>query len=98
MALDQVFLVQVYYMDVKFGIEIGQIGTTWDKSGTFQYRISFSTFWLTEPKCTETDLKKSQICPIWGHSDPIWKANLTSLVYKAKLVTLCTMQAGQIMA
>ena len=24
------------------------------------FKISFSTF------CTETDLKKSQICPIWG--------------------------------
>ena len=26
------------------------------------FKISFSTFWLGEPKCTETDLKKSQIC------------------------------------
>ena len=25
-----------------------------------------------KPKSTETDLKKSQICPIWGQSDPIW--------------------------
>ena len=41
--------------------------------------ISFSTFWLREPKCTETDLKKSQICPIWRNSDPIWISNLTSL-------------------
>ena len=24
------------------------------------------------PKCTETDLNKSQICPIWGQFDPIW--------------------------
>ena len=31
------------------------------------FKISFSTFWLTEPKCTETDLKKSQICPIWDN-------------------------------
>ena len=31
------------------------------------------------PKCTETDLKKSQICPIWGQSDPIWTPNLTTL-------------------
>ena len=35
---------------------------------------------LGEPKCTETDLKKSQICPIWGQSDTIWMPNLTSLV------------------
>ena len=30
------------------------------------FKISFSTFWLGEPKCTETDLNKPQICPIWG--------------------------------
>ena len=34
-------------------------------------RIDFSTFWLGEPKCTETDLKKSHICRVWGQSDPI---------------------------
>ena len=28
---------------------------------------------LAEPKCIETGLKKSQICPIWGQSDPIWR-------------------------
>ena len=28
------------------------------------FKISFSTFWLAEPKCTETDLRNSQICPI----------------------------------
>ena len=32
------------------------------------------------PKRTETDLKKSQICPIWGQSDPIWMPNLRSLI------------------
>ena len=42
------------------------------------FKISFSTFWLGEPKCTETDLKKSQICPIRGQSDPIWMPNCTS--------------------
>ena len=26
-------------------------------------KISFSIFWLNQPKSTETDLKKSQICP-----------------------------------
>ena len=26
------------------------------------FKISFSTFWLAEPKCTETDLKPTQIC------------------------------------
>ena len=36
--------------DVKFGI---QIGSDW-------------TDWPAEAKCNETDIKKSQICPIWG--------------------------------
>ena len=31
------------------------------------FKISFSTFWLDEPKCTETYLKKSQIYPICGN-------------------------------
>ena len=35
--------------------KLGQIGPKCDKSGTF--KISFSTFWLNEPKYTETDLK-----------------------------------------
>ena len=39
------------------------------------FKISFSTFWLAEPKCTETDLKKPTICPIWDQSDPIWMPN-----------------------
>ena len=34
---------------------------------------------ITDPKCTDTDLKKSQICPIWGQGDPIWMPNLPSL-------------------
>ena len=37
--------------------------------GNFQIR--FSTFWRTAPKCTESDLKISRICPIWGQSDPL---------------------------
>ena len=35
------------------------------------FNISFRIFSLFEPKCTETDLKESQICPIWEQSDPI---------------------------
>ena len=38
--------------------------------GNFQIR--FSTFWRTAPKGTESDLKISRICPIWGQSDPLW--------------------------
>ena len=43
------------------------------------FKISFSTFWLAEPKFTETDLKKPQICPNCVQSDAIWMPNLTSL-------------------
>ena len=45
------------------------------------FKISFSTFCLGEPKCTEINLKKSQICPIRGQSEPIWIPNLTSLSF-----------------
>ena len=38
------------------------------------FKISFSTSWLGKPKFTETDLKKSQICPIL--------ANLTQIGYE----------------
>ena len=52
-------------------------------------KISFSTFWLgdikAEPKCTETDLKKSQICPIWGQSETIWMQNLPSLARRDQI-------------
>ena len=34
------------------------------------FKISFSTFLLGEKKCTENDLKKSKICPIWGKFSP----------------------------
>ena len=36
------------------------------------FKISFSTFRLAEPKRTEADFKKSNICPILGLSDQIW--------------------------
>ena len=57
--------------DGRFGSKLGQIGPKWDKSGDF-FQIRFSTFWLTEPKCTESDL-------ILGQSDP-FQAHLTSVV------------------
>ena len=36
--------------------------------------------WCGAPKCTKSDLKKIQICPIWGQSDPIWMPILTSFL------------------
>ena len=40
--------------------KLSQIGPKWDKN-----------MGLAEPKCTETDLKKSHICPIRDQSHPI---------------------------
>ena len=50
-----------------FALQLDQIGTI---LGLF--KISFSTFGLDEPKCTETDLKNFLICPIWGKSGSLW--------------------------
>ena len=36
---------------------MSQIGPKWDKSGTFLRSVSVHFGGLTEPKCTETDLK-----------------------------------------
>ena len=44
--------------DAKFSI---QIGSDWPPNGT---NLGLNN--NGAPKCTETDLKKSQICPIWG--------------------------------
>ena len=54
------------------GLDINYV--RWDPNGTNMrlFKISFSTFWRAAPKCTETDLKKSQICPIWFPSDVIY--------------------------
>ena len=50
-------------------------GTNWGL-----VKISFSIFWLVEQKCTDTDLKKSEFCPIgcqtgsfWDKSDVLWR-------------------------
>ena len=43
-----------------------KVGHKHDKFGTFFY-ISFSTFWLTERKCAETVLIKSQSVPFWAN-------------------------------
>ena len=51
--------------------KFGQTGPKWDKSGTFKDQFQY--------KCTETDLKKSQICHVCGQSDPIWTPNLTTM-------------------
>ena len=45
---------------VRIGPDLGQMAP--NKTNVGFFKISFSAFWLGEPKCTETDLKKSQIC------------------------------------
>ena len=52
------------------------------------FKISFSTFWLTEPKCTKTDLKKSHICPICDKSELVWRP-LTSLLCDNCEIVVC---------
>ena len=73
--------------DVKFGIHIEY----WDRlapNGTNQglLKISFSTFWLGEPKCTETDLKSHRFVPFGGQSDLVKMPNLTSLMVEDRWV------------
>ena len=54
--------------DVKLDI---QIWSDWPPNGI--------NLGLGEPKCTETNLKKSKICPIRGQSDLVLMTNLISL-------------------
>ena len=53
--------------DGRFGSKVGQIGSKWDKSGTFSDQFS------GEPKCTENWYLKtsdlSHLVPIWPNSD-----------------------------
>ena len=51
----------------RLGPKVGQIGPKWDKDGEF-FQIRFSTFWLDEPKCTESDLKKSGFVPVGANT------------------------------
>ena len=70
-----------------FGPKVGQIGTKWDKSGTFPDQISIHfdsakchEIWSekvldlshTSQNVLKSDLKKSRICPILGLYDPLW--------------------------
>ena len=76
-----------------------QSGSEWHqmvKNGLF--KISFY-----RTKSTETDLRMSHICTIWGQSDPIWMQNLTSLArtqeqteVKGRQVNLCVTRDSSI--
>ena len=56
----------------RFSPKVGQIGPKWDKSRKFSDQIQYILARCDAPKCTESDLKISRICPIWGQSDPLW--------------------------
>ena len=52
---------------IRFGPTMGQIGPKGTNPGLLQIRFQY--IFDAAPKCTESDLKKSRICPIWGQSD-----------------------------
>ena len=54
----------------------------YDSTNLFTDRnFALATGWTARvSKSTQTDLKKSQICPIWGQCDPICMPNLISLL------------------
>ena len=56
---ENVCFLYFYMRDVKVCSKFGQLAPNGTNLRLF--KISFSTFWLTKPKCTETDLKKPQI-------------------------------------
>ena len=58
-------------LDVICGLKVKQIGHKWDKSVTFSVQISVH-FVLERQNVLKFELKKSQICPIWSQSDPLY--------------------------
>ena len=43
-------------------------------------KIIFSSFWLTEPKCTKNYLQKSRICSIYCQSEPFSNLRLMKII------------------
>ena len=59
---------QIWHPSWVRAVRVAPIGTN---LGPF--KIIFIRVWLADKKkCTETDLKKSKICPIWNQSDTNW--------------------------
>ena len=44
------------------------------------FPIRFQCIWRGAPNALKSDLKKPQISPIWGQSDPLWGQTYQSLV------------------
>ena len=68
---DSAILIQLWHRVIRLGLKLCLIGTKCDKSGTFsdQFSVHFGSPSHNEQK---TDLKKSQLCPIWCRSGLIW--------------------------
>ena len=77
--------------DVTDGAKLAKIGHKLDTLRTFSDQFQYIL--VRRAKFTETGIKKSQICPIWGQSDPIWMHNLTipdpgvSTLYNTRVYT-----------
>ena len=68
--------------------KLGQIGPKWDKSGIF-FRSDSVHFDSVEPKCTESDLEKSDS----SHFGLIWPTDGQNLVTQQKLLYSVTRTA-----
>ena len=54
-------------------------GSDWHQMGQIMdFLRSVSVHFGSSQNKLKLIIKKSQICPIWGHSDPIWMPNLIS--------------------
>ena len=55
-------------------VKVGSKAVRLTRNGTNMelVKIYFRTIWRIEPKYTETDLRESQICPIWDQYDLLW--------------------------
>ena len=51
--------------------KVGQIGAKWDKSGIFEDHFSVH-FDSESQNILKNDLQKSQMCPFWCQSDPLY--------------------------
>ena len=60
--------------ELRLALQLGQLGSKWVKSWTFQdqFSVHFGSVSSVSQNEQKTDLKKSHICPIWGQSAPIW--------------------------
>ena len=63
-----------YTRDGRFGSKVGQIGPKWEGV----------------PNALKSDLKKPQICPICGQSDPLWSQTYHPCLFSSNLTIRLT--------